>query len=512
MSNKMKTFTGVTGVALAGAAAAIGAKAFAVPAAKIRRMEMLPPEGPSSKHYDKLPDADTIYGYAADLVDMGARLPGTEAGTKAQDYVIKKFEEFGLEDIGLIPAKTKLYRCNEHSLSVNGEELGCCFINYTGIDGYGDFDSDITDAQLVYVGDDTDSDVDVEGKIVVCDVHFSSMPLGISRAVGMMYDPNKTYGLLEVQKNIYMGKSFTDGYFNYLSRGAAGYVGILVDYYDTPEYLSEDYSYLGDMKLPGVWLSHSTGDQLRKQILDAQKEGKTIKASMRLAGILQQVNSGGIVGFVRGKSDQTILVHSHYDSVTCGASEDASGTAAVLALAEMYAKVPEDELEKTIAFLLIDSHFSDYDTHDAAVEELMEGQGNNGGNIIADLCIEHICDEYKKNDEGGISPTGQIESRIVFTTKGKMLNRIVQEEFIRHRMDRTLFLPANLLGDDLCTDADMFYQEGIEVCSMVSGPIYLYSSDDTLDKIPKDQLVPTCRTFSDILWRLMNEPRLENDK
>ena len=123
----------------------------------------------------------------------------------------------------------------------------------------------------------------------------------------------------------------------------------------------------------------------------------------------------------------------------------------------------------------------------------------------ANLCIEHICDEYKKNDEGGISPTGQIESCIVFTTKGKRLNRIVQEEFIRHRMDRTLFMPANLLGDDLCTDADMFYQEGIEVCSMVSGPIYLYSSDDTLDKIPKDQLVPTCRTFSDILWRLMND-------
>jgi hypothetical protein len=302
-----------------------------------------------------------------------------------------------------------------------------------------------------------------------------------------------------------MGESFTDGYFNYMDRGAAGYIGILVDYYDTAEYLSEDYNYLGNMKLPGVWLSYSTGSKLRKKILDAQKEGKAIKASMRLTGSLKQVNSGGVVGFVRGKSDQTILIHSHYDSVTCGASEDASGTAAVLALAEMYAKVPADELEKSIAFLLIDSHFSDYDTHDAVVEELMGGQGNNGGDIIANLCIEHICDEYKKNEEGGISPTGQIESRIVFTTKGKKLNTIVQEEFIRHRMDRTLFMPADLLGDDLCTDADMFYQEGIEVCSMVSGPIYLYSSDDTLDKIPKDQLVPTCRTFSDILWRLMND-------
>ncbi len=500
----MKKIAGLTGAVLAGAAAGIGAKAFALPAVRIRQMEKLPPAGPSSKHYDKLPDADIIFGYAADLVDMGARLPGTDAGAKAQTYVKNKFEEFGLDDITIIPAKTKLYQCEEYSLVVDDEKTDCCFINYTGFDGYGSFDSGDIEAELVYVGKNTNADIDVAGKIVVADVEFSSVPLGLAKLVGTMYDPDHTYDLTEIQKNIYMGESFTDGYFNYMSRGAAGYIGILVDYYDTPEYLSEDYNYLGEMKLPGMWVSYSTGDKLRRKIVDAQEEGRKVKASMRLAGSMKQVEAGAVVGFVRGKSKETILVHSHYDSVTCGASEDASGTAAVLALAKMYAQIPAEELEKSIAFILMDSHFSDYDTHDAVVEALMGGQGNGGGNITANLCIEHICDEYKKNEEGGISPTGEIESRIVFTTKGKTLNRIVQEEFIRHRMKRSQFLPANLLGDDLCTDADMFYREGIEVCSMVSGPIYLYSSDDTLDKIPKDQLVPTCKTFSDILWRLIN--------
>ena len=126
------SITKAAGAVLAGAAAALGAKAFALPAAKIRRMEALPPEGPSSAYYGRLPDADSIFGYAADLVDMGARLPGTEAGAKAQAYVKDKFEEFGLENVSIIPAKTKLYKCEACSLNIGDEEIAALqLIAYT---------------------------------------------------------------------------------------------------------------------------------------------------------------------------------------------------------------------------------------------------------------------------------------------------------------------------------------------------------------------------------------------
>lgn len=451
----------------------------------------------SAKYSDYLPDADTIYSYAQDLFDMGARRPGTDAGAKAQAYVKDRFAEFGLANVDIIPSKTKLYTCDEYSLSIGGTSFDCCFINYSACNGqFADFDTGDITAQMVYVGSDTDKNVDVAGKIVVADVGFQSLPYVACDFIGYLkYDPNGTIGLTDTKDVIYIGDEFTDGYFNYMEKGAVGYIGILTDYYDTAEYYSEDYTYYGDMTMPGVWVSNRTGDAIKSAI----KTDLTVTATMRMKGSLTEVDAGAVVGYITGKSEETIMVQCHYDSITNGASEDASGMACMLAMAKMYSQIPTEELEKSILFIATDTHFSDYDTHDAVVDALF----GDDCKIIANLCIEHICNEYAIGDDGSLTPTGNIEPRIVFVNGSDRLIEITNEEFVRHGMDRTLVLPSTLLGENLCTDADEFYQEGIPVVNLISSPIYLYSSEDTMDKIPKDQLVPTCETMSDILLRMM---------
>lgn len=429
---------------------------------------------------------------------MGARLPGTEAGAKAQAYVKDKFTEFGLSDVDIIPSWSKLYTCGAYSLRVNDRDVDCCYINYSGTDGsFGDFAAD-AESKLVYVGTDTASKADVKGKIVVAEVGFETISYIACNFIGYLkYDPNNSFGLTEGKDVAYLGDAFTDGYFHYMEQGAAGYIGILTDYYDTAEYYSEDYTYYGDMTMPGVWVSRSTGEELKALI-----QSGNASAKLSLSGSLERIDADAVVGYVRGQSEETVMVQCHYDSITAGAAEDASGMSCVLALAKMYSQIPREELEKSVLFIATDTHFSDYDTHDAVVEALF----GEDSDIVANFAIEHVCEEYKIADDGTIYDTGNIDTRVVFVNGSDTLINIVNEEFVRHGMDRTVVWPATLLGDSLCTDADEFFQEGVPLCNLISAPVYLYSSDDTMDKIPKDALVATCETFSDILWRFLETP------
>jgi len=106
------------------AAVAFASVLFIVPSVKISKLEKLSMDDSATAQYNAgMPDEDTIYGWATDLVDMGVRLPGTEAGEEAQSYVMEKFEEFGLEDVTVIPAKTSLYTCDSCTLAVDGEDV-----------------------------------------------------------------------------------------------------------------------------------------------------------------------------------------------------------------------------------------------------------------------------------------------------------------------------------------------------------------------------------------------------
>lgn len=481
--------------------AVLGIIGFVFPAIKVNKLEKLSMnDSVTAKYTSYLPDEDTIYRFAEDLVSMGARRPGTASGTLAQNYTKEKFEESGLEDVSIIPSKTSLYNCDDYSLSIDGNRLETFYINYSGCDGnYGSFSTgkDGVNAELVYVGSNTNSNVDVKGKIVVAECGFQTMPLALARYVGKLYyDPDDTFGLTGTKDIVYMEDSFTDSYFNYMKKGAVGYIGILSDYYDSADYHSEDYTYLGNMSIPGLWISNSTGRELVEKI---KKSDSTLKANITMSGSLEEVDAGAVVGYRKGASDETIMVQCHYDSITEGAVEDASGMSCLLAMAEMYGKIPAEDLDKTVLFIATDTHFSDYDTHDAVIKDLF----GKDSKIVANICVEHIAKEYEINDDGTISSTGEIDPRIVFVSGSNDLVQIVNEEFVRHGMTRTLVLPATLLGESLCTDADEFYQEGIPVCNLIASPIYLYDNDDTLDKIQKDALVPTCETMSDILWRFM---------
>ncbi len=221
---------------------------------------------------------------------------------------------------------------------------------------------------------------------------------------------------------------------------------------------------------------------------------------MNLKTEISRVEAGAVVGILKGKSDEAIIVQSHYDSSTPGGTEDASGTAVVLAMAEFFSKFDKDDLEKTILFTLMDTHFTDYDSHDSFKQRFMQ----KGHKILADVSIEHLALVAEEKD-GKLVPTNELEPRIIFIDKLDDMIRITKEELVRHRYGKIVILPTSFF-EAPPTDAEQLWEDGISMLSLISGPIYLYDNQDTADKIAKGELRPTAETFSDIVFRLMQLP------
>lgn len=464
-------------------------------------------DSPTAAYSKYLPKTDEIFSYAKDLVNMGPRRPGYPGWKKANAYVTQKFKSFGLSNVQTVPSKTTSWKCSSQSLTVGGHKIPTYYMGHTFNQGIGTFQTPKggLNTQIVYVGDGDDDDfknVDVKGKIVVSNVKFSKIPYGAAKCVStLFYDPDHTMGFWDEKTNPYSPKTYPYNYDNAMKRGAAGFIGILSDYFDSNQFNNEDYSYLlgHNMKIPGLWVTRKDGETIKKLI----KSGKS-QANMQMSVTIQKQQAGAVVGLLKGKSDETIMVHSHYDSATPGGTEDASGTSVVLSLAKMYSQIPAEKRDRNILFVLMDTHFDGYDSHDAFIAKYLKP----GNKILADTCIEHVAREMSIDDNGRTRMTGRTEPRILFMDDTKALKTITNEEIVRHHLKRTVVLPTWLV-DEVPTDADMIHQQGVPIISIITAPIYLYDNCDTTAMIDKEELRPTALTYADIIWRLTKLPVAE---
>jgi hypothetical protein len=68
------------------------------------------------------------------------------------------------------------------------------------------------------------------------------------------------------------------------------------------------------------------------------------------------LTDSSVWGTLPGKTDEDIIVMAHHDAVFEGAEDNASGMAVMLALAEYYAKIPQDQRRRTIKFVTTAGH------------------------------------------------------------------------------------------------------------------------------------------------------------
>jgi Peptidase family M28 len=461
-----------------------------------------------------------MHQWVEELCSAGPRIPGTTASQKAAQFVHNKFTEAGLVNVGMDKAWTHVWKSTSHGLKINGQSTPASPIWHTYTNGtVGKFSTGargIT-AEVIFVGDGTDLDhllLDVRGKIVVANVRFQKQSrLLLEPFLLGTQDAGRTLPFYYSQSDPYSANNFPGNYLRAIQGGAVGFIGILTDYYDRTDYRNEAYSAYTPgtppLNIPGMWMAPLAGAKLVKDL----QLGRKMSATINLEGELTYERAQAVYGYLPGQSDETLLIQSHHDSNTPGAVEDASGTAAVVALAQYFAKIPASQRKRTLMFATMDTHFTDYSVHAVFGARHLLPNNPAGDKVVGVVTLEHIGNEviaYSKTKQP--LNTGLVAPRVLMvSTEVPGLKDIALKAMRSFKLERTFAISTSSLrtvtgSKGVPADSTGFYQLGLPLVGLVGIPLYLYSDLDTPDKVNPKDLNQVAVAFADIITKMSALP------
>ncbi len=442
-----------------------------------------------------------------DLVDLGPRRSGTPGGDRAAEFMKRRLSEVGIPQVWEHNVPTYQWEETHSKVTVGGATIDAfasehSFFGEAKETWTGSFSTGPggRTAKVVDVGDGGILDLagkDLRGKIVVFNLRFLVPMLGMGAVSEHLYDPGLS--LLKDPRGLLQGNPYITNYTSVLRearrRGAVGFVGVLTDYFESNRYRNEYYRRL-QVTMPGFWVTRDEGRRMRSLL---PKAGRT--ATIELEGRRYETPTRTVLGYLPGKSRETIMVQSHHDSVGPGAVEDASGSAEVIALAKYYAARPASERERGLLFVTFDSHFTGYHSHQGFAQKYVLA-ADRPFDIVANATVEHIAKQGVIRG-GKLVMSSQPEPRAFFRSGGNVVRQTLVEAIRKRDLRRTIIINAKTVSKDgnMPTDASFASMVGIPTASFVSGPIYLYDDMDTIDKVDVAQLQPVAAAFVDIVDR-----------
>ncbi|MHA1149453.1 MAG: M28 family peptidase [Promethearchaeota archaeon] len=371
-------------------------------------------------------------------------------------------------------------------------------------------DSQGITAPLIYVGKGRAKDfknIDVSGKIVVAEVTFPFIPIGLLfnflkliRGVYYISDPDGSLSLLKGQYLNFVRKNFIGGttdtnasqkdvYWNAFKEGARAVCLILKD---QPSNSNSHYGpYDGIMKpIPALWIGKYDGKKLRKNARE------NVEATLILEGTIKDGIMHNIWGVLPGQKDEIVMITSHHDAPFKGAVEDGSGVAQVLAQAKLWSKVPKNKRKRTMVFVIDAGHF--YGSKGAHVFAREHPNFMKKTKIL--ITLEHLgAKEVKEQNKKYVETNNQAYT-VMFTTPEPMIVATVINALKRSPTRITTSLAMTLLADAPTSDAAGYALESnVPLISWIGCPYYLLDKHDTLDKIEKKELKPICKTITELI-------------
>lgn len=370
-------------------------------------------------------------------VDIGKRVAGTEGSIAAADYIASEFEKSGLrvtrqefpfegwEDRGttvqLTAPETKPLEAQAIQYSPGGQ-VESELVLVPGVGNRQDF-----------------SQVNVRGKIAL--VKRGTLTFGAKAA----------------------------------NAEEAGASAILI-------YNTEPQIFTGTLrervKVPTIALSGATGDALAKLLAKGT-------ARVRIesdTGIVQRTGTN-VIGTLPGKTDETIVLGGHYDSVNAGpgAGDNASGTAVILELARVMGAKPQPQ--HTLVFIAFDAEELGLIGSRAYVDTLSNIQI---GKLRAMLNFDML-----GAGGGPLLLMGEGNVALLARSSAKQLGIDAQ----------TGSLPANAGSDH-----ESFARRGVDTVFFMRDYRLLHTPDDTIDQIKPEYLEEAGRVAQRVLERLDATP------
>jgi hypothetical protein len=423
-------------------------------------------------------------------------MPGTQADIECAEYILDKFDMFGLKNTLLEPVPIPVSFPDVWSLTTHVEgvdtSIPCGFVRYAAFTP-----PEGISAEMLYVGigspDDfaaADSASGVAGKIVVVDLFAPGIPMAALDIFDLYtYDPDNNLAGDKITEN-WPVANMPSAYNLAAGYGAAGFVGILTfTANDIHQYL---HAYV-DGQIPGVYISPNDGDELRSVLLS----GTPAEATIVLTGYEGIGETFNVYGYLPGKSDETIIVYTQHDGWGCN---EGSGVSVIMALAKYYAKIPRHQRERSLMFLMLASHFGKRPPLLDMCHEVAAIQDK----IVAAVSVEMISKQYKI--EGGeFVETGLISPRALFVSGlpgsgNPYLLDFAIDAVVENDLDRTSIQPAaGGLFPHAPGEGGLFDMIGIPIVHLIAHNAPQFTNMDTPDTVQKDALVPTVKALRDII-------------
>lgn len=413
---------------------------------------------------------EEIYAWMQEIVGIGWRRAGSDQERDAAQYILGKFEHFGLQDCRIesfhlhrwIPQRWSLKILGGASSSQHRETpVFAKPIWYTGSTG-----DEGTSAEMVYAGYGTPQEfasLDVQGKIALID-----------SAVVLHYSPTHRH------------------FMSYQSAVRAGALGLVV-ITDSPDnmipiFSTEETETTGP--IPALMVGNQDGKWVREK---ATRGGEHLTVRLTLLADLARESTGDVCGVLDGTGDDLIVIGAHYDSVYSGAVDNATGVAALLALAKCCGRMPPQSRSKKIFFVA-------HPAHEVLVgaKEFVKAHEDVLSRTSVYITLDGIGSDNYDEQDTGVVKTGLDERRGIFISDNPVLIPLVFEAVKKHCL-----LPAAYVSmASMCPNPDLegrFYEAGIPVMNIIGKPIWYHTEHDTPDKCTPDQLARATRAHLDII-------------
>jgi hypothetical protein len=332
----------------------------------------------------------------------------------------------------------------------------------------------------------------VARKIAVYDIQFASFPdefLVLRRRAaggsassspeslveaGWAFDPDETFA--EGRHRLPFAIELQGTMEPAIAAGAVGYIGVLRGY---PGGGCEYYvPYDGEFRsIPGVYVSEDDGDRLLTLLQNGASTARIDVVAER-----GRTTSHNVVGELSGADEEWIVIGTHHDAPWASAVEDGTGIAMLLAQATAWAALPASRRPHRMIFTAMAAHMS----HGAGTRAFIDRHRQMMERIVLEVHLEHAAVDGPA--AGGADEAQRVTPRWWFTTEHRVLEQVVWDAIVEHRLDRSLVLTPDALAPFPTTDGGFFHLEGVPLVNYLTAPWYLFDPADTMDKVDHESL------------------------
>jgi AraC-like DNA-binding protein len=448
------------------------------------------------------PSIAEMITWIEEVVAQGIRRPGYPADRWTEEFIFDKFEEFGLESVRFEPVESSFWKDGPSRLSlrVNDEtvEIECFPVPLS---------EPIRVEGSLAMWNPTEPGT-VAGKIAVYELRFGALPTEFPvlprRAVaassgspeelvaaGWAFDPDGTFG---EGHRLPFAQELQDTMEPAIAAGAIGFVGVLRGY---PSGGCEYYvPYDGRSRpIPGVYVSETEGDRLRKLVEDGAPS-----ASIHVVAERGSTACRNVVGELPGADDEWVILGTHHDAPWASAVEDGSGIALLLAQAAAWAAVSQKDRPHRLIFVATAAHMSAA----AGTRAFIERHGSMMDRTVLEIHLEHAAIESPSGNQSLGADTARVTPRWWFTSEIPALEQAVWDAIVEHDLDRSLVLTPDALAPFPTTDGGHFHLAGVPLVNYLAAPWYLFDPADTMDKVDRETLSKVSRAAFDLVQSTAN--------